>query len=91
MDRNFEAEITLYQISGHDDRGYGFIWDLVDESNYYAFDITDDGYYRIGKAVNGEWYDVIKWTTSDCINKELRGIISSKVHTSLRTTSAGRN
>jgi len=66
--RDFEIEITLYQISGHDDRGYGLIWDMVDDSNYYSFEISDNGYYRVGKALAGEWIDVIGWTESEFIN-----------------------
>ncbi|MBN2016627.1 MAG: tetratricopeptide repeat protein [Candidatus Cloacimonetes bacterium] len=66
--RDFEIAITLYQISGHDDRGYGLIWDIVDDSNYYSFEISDNGYYRVGKAVAGEWIDVIGWTESEYIN-----------------------
>jgi len=67
-ERDFEIEVTLYQISGHDDYGYGLIWDMVDDSNYYSFEISDNGYYRVGKAVADEWIDVIGWTESEYIN-----------------------
>lgn len=68
MNRDFEIVVTLYQISGHDDRGYGLIWDMIDDSNYYAFDISDNGYYRVSKSEYGDWYDLIDWTESDYIN-----------------------
>jgi len=67
-DKNFEIEITLSQISGHDDRGYGLIWGMEDSNNYYTFNITDNGYYRVSKIEYGEWYDIIDWTESEYIN-----------------------
>ena len=67
-DKNFEIETTLYQISGHDDRGYGLRWGMEDDDNYYTFDITDNGYYRVSKTEDGEWYDIVDWTESEHIN-----------------------
>lgn len=66
-DTNFEIETTLYQIRGHDDRGYGLNWGMDDGNNYYTFDITDNGYYRVSKSEDGEWYDLIDWTESEHI------------------------
>jgi len=67
-DKDFEIEVTLYQIGGHDDRGYGFVWGMEDFNNYLSFNITDNGYYRVSKTVGGEWYDIIDWTESEHIN-----------------------
>jgi len=66
--RDFEIKSKMYHSTGRDDRGYGLVWGMKDVSNYYTFNITNNGYYRISELKNGEWYDLIPWTESDCIN-----------------------
>ena len=47
----FESEIK--KISGARNQTYGMIFGAADINNLYFIDITVDGYYEIGKMVNG--------------------------------------
>ena len=66
--RDYVIEVVLNHLSGHEDYGFGLIWDMKDGSNYHAFDITDNGYYRIAKMENDEWSNLTSWTALEQIN-----------------------
>ena len=68
QDKDFIIETTLQHISGTDDRGYGLVWGMKDIDNYFAFNISNNGFYRIAKSYNDEWQALVDWTESTYLN-----------------------
>lgn len=46
---------------------YGVICRLVDDKNFYALEVSEDGYFSIWKEVDGESFTLYDWTFSDSI------------------------
>lgn len=66
--KDFTIETIIRHDSGRNDAGYGLLWDMViDNNNYYAFDISDNGYYRIAQCIDGQWTELTPWTTCEFI------------------------
>lgn len=67
-DEPFLIEATMSQTAGSDDYAFGLLWGLMDTRNYFTFNITDDGYYRIDKEQHGESTTLVDWKKSSRIN-----------------------
>ncbi len=65
---DFVLEIEAQWIEGEENAGYGVIFRLQDENNYYDFTLTRSGYYKIEKFINGQYYDMTSWERSNAIN-----------------------
>ncbi|MCK6628411.1 MAG: hypothetical protein L6R45_24955 [Anaerolineae bacterium] len=61
-------EVETYQVDGPDNNDYGVILRYQDDDNFYSFEISGDGYYTFGKAVDGQYYSIIPWRESTAIN-----------------------
>jgi hypothetical protein len=48
------VEVEATKVGGPDDNDFGVICRYQDESNFYFFIISSDGYYGLGKVVGGE-------------------------------------
>ena len=35
-----------------------------DNDNYYYFHVSHNGYYKLGKRLDGQWVNLIEWTAS---------------------------
>jgi S1-C subfamily serine protease len=46
---------------------FGVMCRFVDDSNYYAFEVSEDGYFSIWKVENGENITLYDWTYSESI------------------------
>jgi S1-C subfamily serine protease len=46
---------------------YGVICRLVDDQNFYALEVSEDGYFSVWKKVNGETTTLYDWEFSDSI------------------------
>ena len=46
--------VEATKVGGPDDNDFGVICRYEDESNFYFFIISSDGYYGVGKVINGE-------------------------------------
>jgi hypothetical protein len=49
------------------DGDIGVLCRYVDSDNYYALEVSEDGYYSIWKRVNGEVVYLVEWTSSDLV------------------------
>jgi hypothetical protein len=49
------VEMEINKMSGSQNYGYGMVFCYADNQNYYQLLLTVNGYYRIGKIVNGAW------------------------------------
>lgn len=68
QDKDFTVESTIDKVSGVDNYGFGLVWGLKDNNNFFHFLITGNGHYLYGKCVNGKYADDVDWTPSDAIN-----------------------
>ncbi|MBC8527787.1 MAG: hypothetical protein H8D22_13205 [Candidatus Cloacimonetes bacterium] len=62
QDKDFIIETTMKHLNGLDNFGYGLVWGLKDIDNYFSFEISDNGYYRITKTENSDWEALVDWT-----------------------------
>ncbi len=59
------ADTRVVSATGKGD--YGLICRYVDENNFYAFEVSEDGYFIIWKQMDGEMITLYDWETSDAI------------------------
>jgi hypothetical protein len=50
---NVHLETDSIKVIGSEDDIYGLVCRAIDDSNFYFFIISSDGYYGIGKMING--------------------------------------
>jgi TolB-like protein len=65
---DFVIEVETQWIEGSDNSGYGLIFRLQDENNYYIFDITKTGFFKLDKRVDGSYIALTDWEKSNAIN-----------------------
>ncbi len=46
---------------------FGVLCRYQDKDNFYALEISEDGYFAIWKQVDGEYVALVDWTTSDLV------------------------
>jgi len=46
-------EVDTIKLTGPDDNNFGLVCRYQNESNFYFFEISSDGYYTIGKYIDG--------------------------------------
>jgi hypothetical protein len=92
-DVNIEVDAT--KLSGPEANRFGLICRFRDKSDFYFFIISSDGYYGIGKTVNGAesllGQEAMAYSTTilpgvalnrlrfDCIGNALRGYVNNQV------------
>jgi hypothetical protein len=65
IDMTFEARA----IEGSESNiSYGALCHLIDNENFYIFNVTADGFYNLGKYVDDEHEEIIDWSESSAIN-----------------------
>ncbi len=67
--KDFEIETKITRVSGVKDRAIGLIWGRRDNDNYYEFSIAGNGYYRVSQVRNGNFEDIIAWTSSSTVKQ----------------------
>ncbi len=65
----YEIEITLQKVSGVDNYGYGLVWGVQDLSNFYTFQISNEGQYRISQLAKNDWRAYRDWTASPHVKR----------------------
>jgi hypothetical protein len=81
---DFALDVDATPLAGPDDNDYGVIVRHVNDSNFYRFEISSDGYYNVQKRQKGLWEKLIPdWTESSAIQK-------GKAVNHLRVVCAGR-
>ncbi|MEX2160676.1 MAG: serine protease [Anaerolineales bacterium] len=59
------VDVNIERAAGDGD--IGILCRFVDANNFYALEVSEDGYYTIWKVVNGEKVYLVEWTPSDLI------------------------
>ena len=61
--------VAATPVEGPLDNGYGIVFRYQDGDNFYAFEVSADGYYLLGKYVDDEWINLVDWTKSAAIKQ----------------------
>ncbi len=63
---DFYAEVETYHVGGSINNEFGFVF-RNDGENYYVFGVSNDGYFRLQKWLDGEWQSLLPWAESSAI------------------------
>jgi len=69
---DFVLEVDASQLAGPDDNSYGVIFRMKEQTEFYRFDVSGDGYYEFSRRNNDEinpWTSITEWLASDAIHK----------------------
>ena len=66
---DFILNVDARLVSGLNSNYYGLIFRHKDDDNFYRFLVRGDGYYFIGKRLNGELTQVQGWTSASSIKE----------------------
>ncbi len=64
---DFYMTADALHVGGPLDNEIGLLFRIVDESNFYFFTVSSDGFYLLNKLVDGEWQSIVDWTESSLI------------------------
>jgi hypothetical protein len=64
----YSIEIMAQHYDGEDGYGYGIRFAASDWDNCYSLNITNNGYYRVGKMNRGSFSNLIPWTKTSALN-----------------------
>ena len=63
----FMLQVTA-QTAGAVDTGYGLIFQVQDDSHFYAFRVSGDGYFLVEKAAGENLETLVDWTVADSLD-----------------------
>jgi TolB-like protein len=72
---DFVYEAEARWVEGEEDFGYGILFRVQDDDNYYLFDITQTGYFKLDKKVDGNYSDITSWEPTSAINTAGKNIL----------------
>ena len=64
-----DYQVDTRKLGGPDNNSFGQIFRFQDADNFYAYEISSDGFYLVSKKEDGSWSTLIPWTASPLINK----------------------
>lgn len=65
---DFDLRVQTRQVGGDNDNSYGVIFRWRDFDNFYRFEISGDGFYRLSKTEDGHTETVTQWIPSTVIH-----------------------
>lgn len=66
---DFDLRVTARAVDGPLNNGYGVIFRLHDRRNYYTFLVSSDGYYQVGRVLNGQFRELSTWIPSPLVRQ----------------------
>jgi S1-C subfamily serine protease len=71
------VDARVVKATGEGD--FGVICGYVDENNFYALEVSEDGFFAIWKFENGEYVPIVEWEYSEAIPREGEPIMLTAV------------
>ncbi|BAU53263.1 hypothetical protein [Mucilaginibacter gotjawali] len=68
-DGDYRITALISHFSGVANNGYGLTFSYKDSGNLYLFEISAEGYYRVCRFLDSQFYTILPWTASDKILK----------------------
>jgi len=69
--KNFKIHATAKHLSGVSNNGFGIVWGKQGNNSHH-FRISDNGFFKLSKTVNGKFIDISGWKKSSKIIKNNR-------------------
>ncbi len=66
---DLDYQVDTRKLGGPDNNSFGQIFRFQDADNFYAYEISSDGFYLVSKKEDGSWTTLIPWSASPLINK----------------------
>ncbi|MBU0491137.1 MAG: DUF1080 domain-containing protein [Chloroflexi bacterium] len=66
--QDVEVKVDAHAVSGTGGN-YGLVFRAEDTSNFYRFEVSDAGKYKLAKLVSRSWKTVKDWTSASAISK----------------------
>ena len=66
---DFDLRVRTRQLEGDIDNAYGVIFRWRDFDNYYRFEISGDGYYRLSKTEDGTTETISLWVPTEIVHQ----------------------
>jgi hypothetical protein len=66
---DFDLRVHTRLMGGDNDNSFGVVFRWRDFDNYYIFEISGDGYYRLTKVQDGVAEPITTWTPSEIIHQ----------------------
>lgn len=79
FDVSVETRVTVGAFDEQSADGYGIIFRLIDQSNFYAFYINNDGVYRVVHVVDNISRNLSAWLETDAINSAIGSVNNLRV------------
>lgn len=68
---DFDLRVTARAVGGPVNNGFGVMFRMLDNDNFYMFQTSSDGYYRVVRSVNDVEKDLSVWIPSPIVNQGL--------------------
>ncbi len=68
--RDFDLRVTAQHLSGDIDNTFGVVFRQRDLDNYYVFEISGDGYYRLKVVENNRATNITQWIESPIVQTD---------------------
>lgn len=66
--KDFIIETMITQTAGVDNAGYGLVWGLGDGKDYYCFNVSSNGYFRVYEYTQGKYVEPQPWVKLPVVN-----------------------
>jgi hypothetical protein len=66
--RDFALQVSTTWAGGNVDNAYGILARIQGNEDFYEFAVDGEGYFMIGKYVDGEWSFMSDWESSAALN-----------------------
>jgi len=68
VSEDFIFETEARWVEGREEFGFGVLFRLQDGENYYLFDISRNGHYKVDKKIAGTYYELTPWEKCTAID-----------------------
>jgi hypothetical protein len=74
--KDFTIKTSTAHISGSDEDGFGLLWGMEDLDNYFSFNVTAGGLYRIHYEKDAEWTEIVEWTEAPIVRQTKASVMT---------------
>lgn len=71
---DFDLTVDARAVGGPLDNAFGLVFRLQDRENYYTFMVSSDGYYQVGRVVDGSVTELSTFIDSAFVNQGLGAV-----------------
>jgi hypothetical protein len=76
---DFDLRVTARSVEGPLNNGFGVMFRMLDNDNFFMFQTSSDGYYRLVRSVDGVQKELSVWILSPIVNQGLDAVNDLRV------------